>query len=189
MNRILYLLNLGPVRCDRGINWLRISHSECSHRVVGAGTCPDPGISQEAVATNEPFSHFGLDSAKAVGLLSRLANLWAAKSQSRSRGNTRHRSPGELSVRQVGVSVKRVSCPLFPVATWNQPIAVIGMACRFPGAPDPAAFWDLLRSGRSAFREITLRSLGHQCVVRSGSRQAGQDERPHGGPFGTRGRF
>ncbi|MGW0719020.1 SDR family NAD(P)-dependent oxidoreductase, partial [Streptomyces sp. NPDC002778] len=29
-------------------------------------------------------------------------------------------------------------------------IAVIGLACRFPGAPDPAAFWTLLREGREA---------------------------------------
>ncbi|MDS1270127.1 beta-ketoacyl synthase N-terminal-like domain-containing protein [Lipingzhangella sp. LS1_29] len=30
------------------------------------------------------------------------------------------------------------------------PIAVIGMACRLPGADTPAAFWDLLRDGRTA---------------------------------------
>ncbi|MFK4070360.1 beta-ketoacyl synthase N-terminal-like domain-containing protein [Streptomyces sp. NPDC029674] len=30
------------------------------------------------------------------------------------------------------------------------PIAVVGMACRLPGAPDPAAFWQLLSEGRSA---------------------------------------
>ncbi|WP_393915985.1 alpha/beta fold hydrolase [Halostreptopolyspora alba] len=30
------------------------------------------------------------------------------------------------------------------------PVAVIGMACRFPGAADPASFWELLRAGRSA---------------------------------------
>ncbi|MEV7283489.1 type I polyketide synthase [Streptomyces sp. NPDC093252] len=30
------------------------------------------------------------------------------------------------------------------------PVAVIGMACRFPGAPDPDAFWDLLSGGASA---------------------------------------
>jgi acyl transferase domain-containing protein len=44
---------------------------------------------------------------------------------------------------------------LLPITAWDQPIAVVGTACRFPGAPDPAAFWDLLRSGRSAFREIS----------------------------------
>jgi acyl transferase domain-containing protein len=31
-----------------------------------------------------------------------------------------------------------------------EPIAIIGIGCRFPGAPDPRAFWDLLRQGRSA---------------------------------------
>ncbi|MFC6084167.1 type I polyketide synthase [Sphaerisporangium aureirubrum] len=30
------------------------------------------------------------------------------------------------------------------------PVAVIGVACRLPQAPDPAAFWELLRDGRSA---------------------------------------
>jgi pimaricinolide synthase PimS1 len=30
------------------------------------------------------------------------------------------------------------------------PIAVVGMACRLPGAPDPSAFWTLLRDGVDA---------------------------------------
>ncbi|MEU3252300.1 SDR family NAD(P)-dependent oxidoreductase [Streptomyces sp. NPDC006997] len=34
------------------------------------------------------------------------------------------------------------------------PLAVIGMAGRFPGAPDTAAFWELLRDGRSGVREV-----------------------------------
>uniref|UniRef100_UPI003D742145 type I polyketide synthase n=1 Tax=Micromonospora wenchangensis TaxID=1185415 RepID=UPI003D742145 len=33
------------------------------------------------------------------------------------------------------------------------PIAVIGVACRLPGAPDPDAFWELLRAGRDAIGE------------------------------------
>ena len=35
----------------------------------------------------------------------------------------------------------------------DQPIAVIGMACRFPGAPDIPAFWHLLESGGNSVTE------------------------------------
>ncbi|MEU5313862.1 beta-ketoacyl synthase N-terminal-like domain-containing protein, partial [Streptomyces sp. NPDC021562] len=34
-----------------------------------------------------------------------------------------------------------------------EPVAVIGLACRLPGAADPAAFWQLLRAGRDAITE------------------------------------
>jgi acyl transferase domain-containing protein len=36
----------------------------------------------------------------------------------------------------------------------REPIAVVGMACRFPGAPSPAEFWDLLARGGDAVTEI-----------------------------------
>ena len=42
-------------------------------------------------------------------------------------------------------------------------IAVIGMACRFPGADSPTAFWELLRDGREGsveFSDEELRSAG-----------------------------
>ena len=35
-----------------------------------------------------------------------------------------------------------------------EPIAVVGLACRFPGAPDAGAFWRLLRDGVDAVREV-----------------------------------
>jgi len=36
----------------------------------------------------------------------------------------------------------------------DEPIAVIGMACRFPGAANPREFWDLLCSGVDAVRTV-----------------------------------
>jgi acyl transferase domain-containing protein/NADPH:quinone reductase-like Zn-dependent oxidoreductase len=36
----------------------------------------------------------------------------------------------------------------------TEPIAVLGMGCRFPGADSPQAFWDLLRDGVDAITEV-----------------------------------
>lgn len=35
-----------------------------------------------------------------------------------------------------------------------EPIAIVGVGCRFPGAPSPDAYWELLREGMSAIGEI-----------------------------------
>ena len=39
----------------------------------------------------------------------------------------------------------------------NEPIAVIGMDCRFPGGADnPDAYWEMLRSGVDGIGEVPL---------------------------------
>jgi acyl transferase domain-containing protein len=38
--------------------------------------------------------------------------------------------------------------------TQSEPIAIVGMGCRFPGANSPEAFWQLLRDGVDAIREV-----------------------------------
>ena len=35
-----------------------------------------------------------------------------------------------------------------------EPIAIVGIGCRFPGANNPQAFWQLLHEGREAIREV-----------------------------------
>ncbi|RJO66381.1 MAG: acyltransferase domain-containing protein, partial [Myxococcales bacterium] len=40
-------------------------------------------------------------------------------------------------------------------AAHNEPIAIIGIGCRFPGADDPEAFWQLLLNGRDAISEVS----------------------------------
>ena len=48
--------------------------------------------------------------------------------------------------------------PLQPIApassAADEPIAIIALACRFPGAPDADAYWDVLSGGVDAIREI-----------------------------------
>ncbi|WP_437494053.1 type I polyketide synthase [Sorangium sp. So ce1014] len=36
----------------------------------------------------------------------------------------------------------------------REPIAIVGAACRFPGASDPESFWSALREGRDAVRDV-----------------------------------
>ena len=38
--------------------------------------------------------------------------------------------------------------------TLAEPIAIVGMGCRFPGADNPAAYWQLLIEGQSAVRDV-----------------------------------
>ena len=40
-------------------------------------------------------------------------------------------------------------------------IAIIGIGCRFPGADGPEAFWELLRQGTDAIREVPAGTLGY----------------------------
>lgn len=43
-------------------------------------------------------------------------------------------------------------------------IAVIGMSCRFPGAPDPEAYWQLLAEGRNGIKAFSDEELLQQGV-------------------------
>ncbi|MDP4511309.1 SDR family NAD(P)-dependent oxidoreductase [Nonomuraea turcica] len=48
-----------------------------------------------------------------------------------------------------------VSNPPAPDQGEPGPIAVVGLACRFPGAPDAEAYWELLRDGREGLTRFT----------------------------------
>jgi acyl transferase domain-containing protein/acyl carrier protein/2-polyprenyl-3-methyl-5-hydroxy-6-metoxy-1,4-benzoquinol methylase len=114
------------------------------------------GLSQEALPPDEPFSYFGLDSAKAVALMHRLGAFIGRRLPVALAWQ--YPTMATLAAHLCGDSQAATGQSpslSFPVTNQNQSIAVIGLACRFPGAPDPTAFWELLRSGRSAFREIT----------------------------------
>ncbi|WP_449870985.1 beta-ketoacyl synthase N-terminal-like domain-containing protein [Mycobacterium simulans] len=70
-------------------------------------------------------------------------------------------------------------------------IAIIGLACRFPGASNPGEFWHLLRNGRDATSPASLRSSyrdsGRHCArnVEASDRREGLIDNAAGGadPF------
>ena len=58
---------------------------------------------------------------------------------------------GAAPVPQAEVGAERARQPTVP--SEGGPIAIVGMACQFPGAPDLDAFWRLLESGADAVTE------------------------------------
>ncbi|GAA2529842.1 type I polyketide synthase [Winogradskya humida] len=64
---------------------------------------------------------------------------------------------------------------------WQEPIAVVGLSCRLPQAPDPAAFWRLLQTGTNAvtaapadrWDPAELTDLEPGSPIRTGTRWGG----------------
>ncbi len=61
-------------------------------------------------------------------------------------------TPAQRKLLEQRLAAKQSQSTLPPPAA--EPIAIIGMACRFPGAPNLDAFWQLIREGRSAAAEV-----------------------------------
>ncbi|AKT40598.1 type I polyketide synthase [Chondromyces crocatus] len=58
----------------------------------------------------------------------------------------------------------------------GEPIAIVGMACRFPGAPDEASFWDLLRDGVDAVGVVPSDRGWDEALVAAGVDRAERDK-------------
>src|SRR5690242_13939028 len=45
-------------------------------------------------------------------------------------------------------------CPMIPETVSREPIAIVGLGCVLPDAPDVATFWQNLLEGKSSIREV-----------------------------------
>jgi acyl transferase domain-containing protein/acyl carrier protein len=107
------------------------------------------GLKPEAISLHRPFAEYGIGSREAVAIVAAVEDKLCV---------------GELTptllwqyptIAAIAAHLS-ASAPNAPSHTTTQrdgpdtPIAIIGMACRFPGADDLDAYWSLLRDGRCA---------------------------------------
>jgi acyl transferase domain-containing protein/acyl carrier protein len=111
------------------------------------------GIDPQTLDIHERFNRYGLDSAQATSLLAELAEVLGRRLSPTLIWD--HPTVQALAT-QLGNADQKSHSPSTPASfvSLDEPIAVVGLACRFPGADDPAAFWRLLCSGTDAVSEI-----------------------------------
>ena len=116
-----------------------------------------------APATAVGFFELGMDSLMSVEFRNRLNRALSGEHMLSSTAVFDHPNIASLAEHLLE-ELSRTIAAHGPVATQEQPvahrrphaltdeeeIAIVGMACRFPGAPDLLAFWDLLEAGRTA---------------------------------------
>ncbi|MFN8400210.1 MAG: amino acid adenylation domain-containing protein [Anaerolineales bacterium] len=107
----------------------------------------------------QPFTYYGLGSVQAVSLTGDLEDFLGRKLAPTLAWDY---PTIELLANHLASSsqpTKPVSSPasIQPASTFTrEPIAIIGMSCRFPKAANPQAFWDLLRNGVDAISEVPV---------------------------------
>jgi acyl transferase domain-containing protein/acyl-CoA synthetase (AMP-forming)/AMP-acid ligase II/acyl carrier protein len=112
-------------------------------------------ISPGEIDPEIPFRDMGFDSVKATELIDRLKNVTALALPPTLAFD--HPTPNALATHlghRLSGSVP-AAAHAAPRVESAEPIAVVGMACRFPGGIDsPASLWDVVTSGREALCEF-----------------------------------
>jgi myxalamid-type polyketide synthase MxaE and MxaD len=112
------------------------------------------GIESHEINIREPFASYGLGSTEAVSLAGELAD-WLGRKLSPALVYE-YPTIEALAWHLAGSPDMSESATRAGQdrEAKNETIAIIGIGCRFPGANDPVAFWQLLRDGVDAIREV-----------------------------------
>jgi len=111
-------------------------------------------IAPDSIDIHDPLANYGLSSRDAVTLSGDLEELLGLRLSPTLAYE--YPSISLLSAHLAEPVEKKtiaIAANLFPVSS-TEPIAIIGMGCRFPGAPDPESFWQLLCKGIDAISEV-----------------------------------
>ncbi|HLF24789.1 MAG TPA: beta-ketoacyl synthase N-terminal-like domain-containing protein, partial [Anaerolineae bacterium] len=110
-------------------------------------------IAPQELNISEPFTRYGLDSADAVKAMGKV-EAWLGRSLSPTLfwdyPNVEALARHLAGVPEVAPQPASAAMP----RPEREPIAIIGMSCRFPGARNPEAFWQLVSEGIDAIGEV-----------------------------------
>ena len=117
------------------------------------------GVPATEIDPSRPFAYYGLDSVHAVRLTAAL-ETWLGRELSPTLAYE-HPTIDLLSshLAEDAPANARTPAPAEDsggarAGAEDEPIAIIGIGCRFPGADGPAAFWRLLSDGADAITEV-----------------------------------
>jgi acyl transferase domain-containing protein/acyl carrier protein len=113
-------------------------------------------VARESIDPREPFASYGLTSREAVVLSGELEE-WLHRTLS----PTLVWDYPTIELLARFLASDPAAAPALapcgsPAGGVAEPIAIVGLGCRFPGAPDPETFWNLLRSGGDAIRDVPV---------------------------------
>ncbi|WP_218080277.1 type I polyketide synthase [Anthocerotibacter panamensis] len=104
------------------------------------------GIASTAIEVQQSFAYYGLGSTEAVSLIGDLER-WLGRTLLPTLAWD---YPTIAALAHFLAGSDRASATDKTDLEPSEPIAIVGLGCRFPGAKDPEAFWQLLRTGQGA---------------------------------------
>ena len=128
-------------------------------------------LPQELLSTEQSFASMGLDSLDLVTLSGELS----AHLGRRVEPTLLYAQPriSALLAALGNESAAHTDSPR-PAQAQDEPIALVGMACRLPGADGAEAFWQLLDEGRDAITEVPAARWDAQAIASAEPGQSGR---------------
>ncbi len=114
------------------------------------------GLPAAEIGLEHPFASFGIDSILAVRISGELQE-WLQRPLAPT---LLYEHPHIRALARHLASADEVSSTVAAPSATHEPIAIVGMGCRFPGARSPQEFWEQLRRGADLVGEAPGRGLG-----------------------------